>query len=84
MTPDDVLAFWFAELRPAQRFKSDPALDEEIMRRFAGIHYALELTVPDAWRSTARGALAAVIVLDQFPRNMFRGTDPRPRTNLSS
>jgi uncharacterized protein (DUF924 family) len=74
MTPEDVLDFWFDQLKPAQWFIADSALDADVGRRFATTHTELQLGVADIWSAGARGTLAAVIVLDQFPRNMFRGT----------
>ena len=74
MSFEDVLTFWFVELTPAQWFKTDAALDTDIKRRFEGLHLALSSQVPADCRGNARGVLAAVIVLDQFPRNMYRGT----------
>lgn len=73
-TAEDVLAFWFGELQPPQWFRSDPAVDAVIASRFGTTLEALRVRVPETWTSTARGALAAVIVLDQFPRNIHRGT----------
>lgn len=70
---DDVLSFWFG-LKPEQWFRSDPALDHQIAQRFGATLEALSRGVPDDWRKAARDVLAAVIVLDQFPRNMYRGT----------
>lgn len=69
---DEVLEFWFAD--PARWWKKDPAFDAEIRDRFGALHAAIERDEHEAWRRTARGALAYVIVLDQFSRNMFRGT----------
>ncbi|HQR24945.1 MAG TPA: DUF924 family protein [Steroidobacteraceae bacterium] len=66
-----VLSFWFSDLDEADWWKKDPALDEKIRSRFLGVHErlvesgAIEVTRP-------RPILAAVIVLDQFSRNMFR------------
>lgn len=74
MTPSDILDFWFGQLKPAQWYKPDTALDAEIGRRFAAVYDNLQRDVTEEWRDSARGLLAAVIVLDQFPRNMFRGT----------
>lgn len=69
-----VLAFWFAELRSEQWFKRDAPLDEQIRARFLAIH-ELVSRMPDASLLTdAQTALAAILVLDQFSRNMFRGT----------
>ena len=72
----DVLAFWFEELKPEQWWSPDPGLDATVTERFAGLYESLAEEVPEAWLSTPSGCLAAVIVLDQFPRNMFRD-DPR-------
>jgi uncharacterized protein (DUF924 family) len=65
----DVLDFWFRELREEQLFKVDPGLDELIRRRFGALHADIARALPEA-----AGADPGVIVLDQFPRNMFRGT----------
>ena len=77
---EDVLAFWFDELEPADWFRKNEATDEKIRARFAELHAGLTATLSDRGVAevikTPRQALAAVIVLDQFPRNMFRG-DPR-------
>ncbi|MEO1067411.1 MAG: DUF924 family protein [Pseudomonadota bacterium] len=74
-TADDVLAFWFEELEPKQHFVKDEALDATIKARFFDLHRALmDGSVPD-FTATARGKFAAIIVLDQFSRNMFRGED---------
>jgi uncharacterized protein (DUF924 family) len=71
---DDVLAFWFAELKPGQWFNGGAALDEIIARRFAEVHRQTAAATAEALRTDADTALAAIIVLDQFSRNMFRGT----------
>ncbi|HET7930646.1 MAG TPA: DUF924 family protein [Rhodanobacteraceae bacterium] len=78
----DVLAFWFDEATPAQHFKKDAAFDAAIRARFADTHAAAARCELSAWRDTADGRLAEVIVLDQFSRNLFRddarafATDP--------
>jgi uncharacterized protein (DUF924 family) len=69
---DEVLEFWFAD--PARWWKKDPAFDTEIRRRFSDLHAAIERGEHEDWLDTPRGALAYIIVLDQFSRNMFRGT----------
>jgi uncharacterized protein (DUF924 family) len=71
---DQVLAFWFGELTPQAWFKPDPALDTICRDRFLDIHEALAANPPESTTMDARTALAAIIALDQFPRNMFRGT----------
>ena len=69
----EVLGFWFGELQPPQWFKKDPALDAAVRARFAGLHANLAVWPPVPDRSAGR-ALAAIVVLDQFPRNIYRGT----------
>ena len=70
-----VLDFWFRELDPEHWFRPYDGLDEMISARFSALLDELTLNgVPDDWRETAHGRLAGVIVLDQFPRNIHRGT----------
>ncbi len=75
--PDEaraVLDFWFSELDPEEWFRPGEGLDETIARRFGALHARFALQgVPEAWLATPRGRLAALIVLDQFPRNIHRG-----------
>jgi uncharacterized protein (DUF924 family) len=80
---EEVLEFWFGELdelgcsSPEHRkrwwTKSD-AFDKAIKSHFLGDYEAIVAGDGEGWRSTERGALAYIIVLDQFSRNMFRGT----------
>jgi uncharacterized protein (DUF924 family) len=70
--PADVLAFWRAA-GPDKWFKKDTAFDAEIVRRFLALWQAAAAGELAAWEATPESALALVIVLDQFPRNMFRG-----------
>ena len=72
----EVLAFWFGKLKPKQRFARDDAVDTEIGKRFGGLHARLTREVPDNWLDNPEDLLAAVIVLDQFSRNLHRN-DPR-------
>lgn len=69
----DVLRFWLEETPAEARFKRSDDLDAAIRLRFAAEYDSLRQAPPDAARLTQRLALASVIVLDQFPRNMFRG-----------
>ncbi len=71
-TPAEILQFWFGELSTKDWFRKDVALDERIATRFRDTYQALSERVPDDWLASPEGCLAAVIVLDQFPRNMFR------------
>lgn len=68
----DVLGFWFAELEEKQWWSPDPRVDRVVRDRFGTLHRTLAREVPAGWRTSPRGYLAAVIVLDQFSRNMFR------------
>jgi len=70
--PRDVLAFWRAA-GPPKWFKKDAAFDAEITRRFLGLWQAATAGKLAPWEATPEETLALVIVLDQFPRNMFRG-----------
>lgn len=78
---DEVLAYWFG-LAKEQWWKADPALDAEIRERFLGLWEEQRENVPGAFLGTARDSIAAVVLFDQFPRNMHRGhadqfsTDP--------
>ena len=76
----DVLAFWFDELAPEQRFAKDDAVDAAIRDRFGDLHTRLSQHVPEAWIADPQSLLAAVIVLDQFSRNLYRD-DPRAFAN---
>jgi uncharacterized protein (DUF924 family) len=71
-TPADVLAFWRAA-GPDKWFEKDDAFDAAIRARFLGTYEAAAAGRLVAWESEAESALALTIVLDQFPRNMFRG-----------
>ncbi len=72
MTPGDVLAFWFDELPVDKRFARDDAVDAMIRARFGTLHAALAAGVPREWQATPEGRRAAIIVLDQFSRNLYR------------
>ena len=80
----EVIRFW-SDAGPDRWFTKDDAFDAEIRRRFLATHEAAAAGRLADWESTAEGALALLILLDQFPRNMFRGsarafaTDPRAR-----
>lgn len=71
---DAVLDFWFGALTPEQHFAKDDALDATIRARFGALHEVLLASGAAGWRGTPETLLAAVIVLDQFSRNMFRDT----------
>ncbi|MGP1692937.1 MAG: DUF924 family protein, partial [Giesbergeria sp.] len=68
----DVLNFWFGELTPQQHFAKDAALDARITKCFGPLLAAAARCELAAWRATASGRLAEVVVLDQFSRNIYR------------
>jgi uncharacterized protein (DUF924 family) len=74
MQPQPILHFWFEELTAKQHFVKDAALDETIRTRFGDTLEAAAHCELYAWRATAEGRLAEIIVLDQFSRNVFRDT----------
>ena len=71
-SPQAILAFW-REAGDERWYKKDPAFDDAIRTRFLETYEAAAAQRLSDWEATAEGALALVIVLDQFPRNMFRG-----------
>src|SRR3972149_5590218 len=79
-TGDEALEFWFGRPGDADygRYRDiwwakDAAFDETVRSRFLGLYERAAQGALAAWRSQARSCLALVLVLDQFPRNMFRG-----------
>ena len=81
----EIVEFWIAA-GPKRWFRRDPDFDWEIRQRFEIVHLEAARGEHLGWRADARGALALLILLDQFPRNMYRGTarafatDPLART----
>jgi uncharacterized protein (DUF924 family) len=70
----EVLAFWFVETRPRQWFGKDAAFDALVRERFLGLtRHALTGDL-DAWSMEPPGGLALVLLLDQFPRQIWRDT----------
>ena len=80
----EVVRFW-ADAGSDRWFEKDDAFDAEIRRRFLATHEAAAAGKLADWETSAEGALALLILLDQFPRNMFRNsarafaTDPQAR-----
>jgi uncharacterized protein (DUF924 family) len=81
--PEDVLAFWFPDngfWESQEQFsrwvyeRMQGGMDEEICRRFAGLTIAAAQGLLDGWAASARGRLALLIALDQFPRSLWRDT----------
>ncbi|MFY9684373.1 MAG: DUF924 family protein [Pseudolabrys sp.] len=83
-SPTDVVSFW-QKAGPDRWFKKNPHFDDEIRERFLATYKAAAAGQLSGWEHSADGALALLILLDQFPRNIFRGdarafaTDPLAR-----
>lgn len=83
--PMDIVGFW-RSAGPKKWFAKDAGFDSMIALRFEQTHYRAAMRRYDSWAETAEGALALLILLDQFPRNLYRGTahafatDPLART----
>lgn len=69
---EQVLRFWFEELRPPDWFKGEAQLDEKIRGRFSDLRAAVVASPPSPSSLDAPTLLAAVLVFDQFSRNLFR------------
>lgn len=72
-TAEAVTDFW-QDAGPERWFKKDAAFDTLFRERFMPLHFAAARRELDGWAQTAQGSLALMILLDQFPRNSFRGT----------
>jgi uncharacterized protein (DUF924 family) len=81
----DIIEFWMVEAGPARWYDSDAAFDQQIRDKFEGIWRSAWQGKFGEWMATSEGALALLLLCDQFPRNMFRGkalafaSDPRAR-----
>lgn len=73
ITPSAVVAFW-KEAGPDKWFAKDEAFDADFRHRFHDAHVAAARRELDHWMETPEGALGLLILLDQYPRNVFRGT----------
>ena len=73
-TPEDILNFWFYEVGRDRWFAEDRTLDATVKDRFLSLHEQAAGGELKAWEETPEGMLALMLLLDQFPRRMFRGT----------
>ncbi len=71
---NEVVEFWFEELQPEDWFKKSDALDQEMRERFEELYWKASRGELFGWRATVEGRLAEILLLDQIPRNIFRGT----------
>ena len=69
----EILDFWFVETSPVQWFQKSDVFDDMVRERFLPLYNMAKDGLCDSWMTDADGHLALIILLDQFPRNMFRG-----------
>lgn len=69
----DVLNYWYSERMQPYWFNATPVIDEEIRDRYESLWNAVKAGAYSNWQNSAPGCLALIIILDQFPLNMFRG-----------
>jgi uncharacterized protein (DUF924 family) len=79
-TPDDVISFW-RDAGPDRWFSKDEAFDQACRDRFMPTYEAAARGDLNEWELTPEGSLAVILLLDQFPRNMFRGRRETYRTD---
>lgn len=72
MDAEDILSFWFVDHGPHEWWRVNPAFDAEIKTRFGALYDQAARGELFCWRETARGALAEIIILDQFTRQLNR------------
>ena len=73
MNHSDVIKYWFSEKSRQHWFSSTPEIDNEIKRRYETLWMSAASGELDDWQDSPQCCLALIIVLDQFPLNMFRG-----------
>ncbi|WP_020176928.1 DUF924 family protein [Methyloferula stellata] len=71
--PKDIIAFWY-EAGPYRWYDATPEFDVEVTAKWLAAHEMAARGDYDGWKDGPEGALALLLLLDQFPRNMFRGT----------
>lgn len=70
----EILDFWFKETQPQQWFQKNEDFDLKIKENFLETYEMARKGYLDEWKKDVDGCLALIILLDQFPRNMFRGS----------
>lgn len=73
-SPREVVDYWCETVTPDQWWRPTPDFDTQVREAFAATHLALSREVTPEWRENPEARLAALIVLDQFPRNMYRAS----------
>ena len=70
---EEIVAFW-RDAGPGHWFARDESFDREIATRFSAAHHRAARRELDDWAESSEGSLALLLLLDQFPRNLFRGS----------
>ena len=83
-TPKEIIDFWYSDKIKGQWFTSTPELDQEILGKYERIWEKASSGELDDWSNDPEGCLALVIILDQFPLNMFRGQAKSFKTERKS
>ncbi|WP_455206826.1 DUF924 family protein [Kaarinaea lacus] len=73
VTPADILKFWFSEKIKPLWFNSTPEFDAQLKEKFLDVYHAALNGNLSGWQQSADGCVALILILDQFPLNMFRG-----------
>nr|BDT27622.1 DUF924 domain-containing protein [Bacteriovorax sp. HI3] len=76
MNYQEIIDFWFREIKPENWFKKSDSLDLLITERYIALHASVVAGEHSSWRNEALGRLAEIIVIDQFSRNIYRD-DPK-------
>nr|BFD61769.1 DUF924 family protein [Bdellovibrio sp. HM001]BFD65595.1 DUF924 family protein [Bdellovibrio sp. HAGR004] len=74
MNAKTVISFWFEEIDPQLWFARNEEFDQLLRARFSDLHDQVSKGETYLWRNSPEGRLAEILVLDQFSRNMFRGS----------
>ena len=82
--PGEVLSFWLDEVGPEGWYKEDAALDARVRDGFMDVWREASEGGLSLWLTHATGALAYIVVTDQFPRNMFRGAGQSFSTDFAA
>lgn len=72
-TPREILQFWFSDRARPLWFERDPGFDADIQTRFGPLVHQAQMGAFADWRSSPDGALALLLLIDQFARNIYRG-----------
>ena len=74
VVPEDILNFWFYEVGQNKWFSNDRTLDSQLRERFLATYELAAEGKCETWHDTPEGVLALLLLLNEFPRRMFRGT----------